>query len=659
MLSNGNEVSTSNPQASSGGLLEVTICKARNLYSTDESLVDAYCEVMLLDYFGNAAKKDERKTKVVRGTLDPVWDETFVFDFDAGECSGLKIVCKDNHRFREDSFLGHVIISTTGFMGAERVDRWYPLCARKKDKRTCITGDILVRISYLSELEAQRRRAMKVYNVKEVPAAKQKIRKKLKKHFGASDDETLYDEFSCALRGKQGRLFVTSQHLYFYSNILGVLTKLRISYEDIKSVEKKKTALLFPNAILITVKKSKFFFYSFIHRDRAYELIRMKKCSYLRKQTDETEPFIEESPEEEEVIQPDILDEGDHDNEFLSITPKSGRSDTVLGSLPNRGWLEDMPTISPIYPRPLDEVKVPPLELAGTKRRSPSASPETKTPPSPRRGENQRPEDSFEWLGTLSPRPTPSSTISDFPLSRSATPPAQPQTLEPPKAEVERALEIPRSPSPRASESPSAPEQPAFIASTSPPKNSAARPTALPRHLQGPLVLDKKLADLGTSDRPTAESGGSKKAKESLGHRGRLGWMILILSLLNGAVLPGVYGDWETVCLFSIVFSVCVSLFHAHLHAAAQQVGLRLVETLKSGTNDLQMEFLGTTVFPAVLQPPVSLFYIVVAWLLIDSLSLSAFAWITCPFIFGILSHLLYQPNDFSAIFSSGSTKRE
>jgi len=86
-----------------GGLLELRILEARDLYAADEGLVDAYCEIKLIGYFGNATKKEVKKTKVAKATLNPRWDETFSFDFDIGVCSGVKIVCKDNHRFREVS----------------------------------------------------------------------------------------------------------------------------------------------------------------------------------------------------------------------------------------------------------------------------------------------------------------------------------------------------------------------------------------------------------------------------------------------------------------------------------------------------------------------------------------------------------------------------
>lgn len=90
--------------------------------------------------------------------------------------------------------------------------------------------------------------------------------------------EKLIDDFLCALQRDilcQGRLYVSLNFISFYSNILGYETVVTINYRHIKSISKATTIKLFPNAIeIITWDDTKYFFTSFVSRDRAYKLIR-------------------------------------------------------------------------------------------------------------------------------------------------------------------------------------------------------------------------------------------------------------------------------------------------------------------------------------------------------------------------------------------------
>lgn len=92
-----------------------------------------------------------------------------------------------------------------------------------------------------------------------------------------SPSEKLIDEFNCALhRGilLQGKLYVSMNHISFYSNIFGFEKNLVIEYQKIKSVKKASTIKLFRNAIEIkTYNDEKYFITSFLSRDSAFKLI--------------------------------------------------------------------------------------------------------------------------------------------------------------------------------------------------------------------------------------------------------------------------------------------------------------------------------------------------------------------------------------------------
>lgn len=90
------------------------------------------------------------------------------------------------------------------------------------------------------------------------------------------DDDYLIEDYSCALQREilaHGRLYVSEGHLCFSSNILGWATTLVMSFDEIVSVEKRNTALVFKNGLLISTLHAKHVFASFAGRDATYDLI--------------------------------------------------------------------------------------------------------------------------------------------------------------------------------------------------------------------------------------------------------------------------------------------------------------------------------------------------------------------------------------------------
>lgn len=90
------------------------------------------------------------------------------------------------------------------------------------------------------------------------------------------EDDYLIEDYSCALQREilaHGRLYVSEGHLCFSSNIFGWVTTLVMSFDEIVSLEKRNTALLFKNGLEISTLHHKHVFASFTSRDATYDLI--------------------------------------------------------------------------------------------------------------------------------------------------------------------------------------------------------------------------------------------------------------------------------------------------------------------------------------------------------------------------------------------------
>ncbi|KAJ3627498.1 hypothetical protein MTP99_014872 [Tenebrio molitor] len=90
------------------------------------------------------------------------------------------------------------------------------------------------------------------------------------------DDERLVVDYSCALQKEilvQGRLYVTLNYLCFYANIFGWETNVTLKWKDVASITKEKTARVIPNAVLICTRTEKYFFTSFVARDKTYLML--------------------------------------------------------------------------------------------------------------------------------------------------------------------------------------------------------------------------------------------------------------------------------------------------------------------------------------------------------------------------------------------------
>ena len=165
------------------------------------------------------------------------------------------------------------------------------------------------------------------------------------------EDDYLIEDYSAALQKEillHGRLYVSEGHICFSSNIFGWVTNLVISFDEVVAVEKKNTAVVFPNAIVIQTPHARNTFASFVARDSTYELLigiwkinHPKLKSSLNGvvhdnvgESDKTEKAgsIASEDESDEGSEDEVYDEDDDDDDdFGSYTePDAGRS--IAGS---------------------------------------------------------------------------------------------------------------------------------------------------------------------------------------------------------------------------------------------------------------------------------------------------------------------------------------
>ncbi|KAF8606537.1 GRAM-domain-containing protein [Ceratobasidium sp. AG-I] len=86
----------------------------------------------------------------------------------------------------------------------------------------------------------------------------------------------LIQDYGCAWHREiliQGRLYISENHLCFYANIFGWITTLTIPFLDVLGLDKRMTAYVIPNAILVTTHGTEYTFASFLARDTVYDVM--------------------------------------------------------------------------------------------------------------------------------------------------------------------------------------------------------------------------------------------------------------------------------------------------------------------------------------------------------------------------------------------------
>lgn len=107
-------------------------------------------------------------------------------------------------------------------------------------------------------------------------APKQRNRNFHQQFRSVPEDDYLIEDYSCALQKEillAGRIYISEGHICFSSNILGWVTTVVISFEEVVSIERENTAVVFQNAIAIQTLHARHTFRSLIYREQTYDLL--------------------------------------------------------------------------------------------------------------------------------------------------------------------------------------------------------------------------------------------------------------------------------------------------------------------------------------------------------------------------------------------------
>lgn len=107
-------------------------------------------------------------------------------------------------------------------------------------------------------------------------APKQRNRNFHQQFRSVPEDDYLIEDYSCALQKEillAGRIYISEGHICFFSNILGWVTTVVISFEEVVSIERESTAMVFPNAIAVQTLHARHTFRSLLYREQTYELL--------------------------------------------------------------------------------------------------------------------------------------------------------------------------------------------------------------------------------------------------------------------------------------------------------------------------------------------------------------------------------------------------
>ncbi|KAL8839336.1 MAG: hypothetical protein Q9176_004517 [Flavoplaca citrina] len=155
------------------------------------------------------------------------------------------------------------------------------------------------------------------------------------------EDDYLIEDYSCALQKEillAGRLYISEGHICFSSNILGWVTMLVISFDEIVSVEKENTAVVFPNAIAIQTLQARHTFRSLLSREATYDLlIGIWKLSHPNIKSSLNGARIEagETGDKTEKVEPSPSEDGSESSEEEEVYDEDEDGEDEAGSIIN------------------------------------------------------------------------------------------------------------------------------------------------------------------------------------------------------------------------------------------------------------------------------------------------------------------------------------
>lgn len=156
------------------------------------------------------------------------------------------------------------------------------------------------------------------------------------------EDDYLIEDYSCALQKEillAGRIYISEGHICFSSNILGWVTMLVISFDEIVSVEKENTAVVFPNAIAVQTLQARHTFRSLLSREATYDLlIGIWKLSHPNLKSSLNGARIEAggTGDKTEKVEPSASDEGSESSEEEEVYDEDEEDEDEAGSIINK-----------------------------------------------------------------------------------------------------------------------------------------------------------------------------------------------------------------------------------------------------------------------------------------------------------------------------------
>ncbi|KAI9842314.1 MAG: hypothetical protein M1837_007306 [Sclerophora amabilis] len=159
------------------------------------------------------------------------------------------------------------------------------------------------------------------------------------------EDDYLIEDYSAAIQREillHGRFYVSEGHICFNSNIFGYVTTLVISFDEVVSVEKKSTAMLFPNAIVIQTLHARNIFASFASRDSTYDLlVGIWKISHPNLRSSLNGVQLDEAGGGDKTVvgdaSPESEDESDEFDEQEEVYDEDEEDEAGLGSFTEAG----------------------------------------------------------------------------------------------------------------------------------------------------------------------------------------------------------------------------------------------------------------------------------------------------------------------------------
>ncbi|RHZ64988.1 hypothetical protein CDV55_104677 [Aspergillus turcosus] len=152
------------------------------------------------------------------------------------------------------------------------------------------------------------------------------------------EDDYLIEDYSCALQREiilAGRIYISEGHICFSSNILGWVTTLVISFDEIVAIEKESTAMVFPNAIAIQTLHARHTFRSLLSRESTYDLmVNIWKINHpaLKSSVNGTRVATGTGDKTEKAGESEVeSDDGDEEDEIYDEDEEGDNAESVFG----------------------------------------------------------------------------------------------------------------------------------------------------------------------------------------------------------------------------------------------------------------------------------------------------------------------------------------